>query len=246
MIVDFRGLKNGTVLRMVNTAPDAPFGGFPDIPADPATTGQVMQFVVNSALLGDSPTDPTATDPYSLVLNAEPANTAPIAAAKTLSLNEEESGDTLRQRGCDGQRCGSSRCPPAAVSRCASLTGGVPMAPKAALLGEVHCVDELIGALTVTFLLACNLATEVLAGVSMLWSEPMTERPIQGDTEQWDIYNLTVDGHPIHLHLVRYEVVDRQLLDPITNLPIGLPMPPEANETGYKDTVSPTRVRSPV
>jgi spore coat protein A len=46
-----------------------------------------------------------------------------------------------------------------------------------------------------------------------------------------------VDGHPIHLHLVRYQVVDRQLLDPLTNLPIGLPMPPEANETGYKDTV---------
>ena len=51
VIVDFRGMKNGTVVRMLNTAPDAPFGGFPDIPADPATTGQVMQFVVNSALL---------------------------------------------------------------------------------------------------------------------------------------------------------------------------------------------------
>ena len=91
MIVDFRGLKNGTVIRMINTAPDAPFGGFPDIPADPATTGQVMQFVVNSALLGASPTDLTATDPYSLVPNAEPANTATLAATKTLSLNEEES-----------------------------------------------------------------------------------------------------------------------------------------------------------
>ena len=54
VIVDFRGLKNGTVVRMVNTAPDAPFGGFPDIPADPATTGQVMQFVVDTTLLGTS------------------------------------------------------------------------------------------------------------------------------------------------------------------------------------------------
>jgi len=32
VIVDFRGLPNGTVVRMTNTAPDAPFGGFPDTP----------------------------------------------------------------------------------------------------------------------------------------------------------------------------------------------------------------------
>ena len=37
---------------MINTAPDAPFGGFPDIPADPATTGQVMQFVSTRLLAG--------------------------------------------------------------------------------------------------------------------------------------------------------------------------------------------------
>ena len=36
---------------MINTAPDAPFGGFPDIPADPATTGQVMEFT----LVADTP-----------------------------------------------------------------------------------------------------------------------------------------------------------------------------------------------
>jgi FtsP/CotA-like multicopper oxidase with cupredoxin domain len=91
------------------------------------------------------------------------------------------------------------------------------MAPKAALLGSF---DPLTGIST-----------------PLLWSQPITERPLQGTTEQWDIYNLTVDGHPIHLHLVRYQVVNRQLLDPLTNLPVGLPMLPEANETGYKDTV---------
>jgi FtsP/CotA-like multicopper oxidase with cupredoxin domain len=236
VIVDFRGLKNGTVVRMVNTAPDAPFGGFPDIPADPATTGQVMEFVVNSALLGGSPTDLTATDPYSLVLNAEPANPAPLAATKTLSLNEEESATlcvTVDALGNVVEVPGA--LPPLCLV--AGLPAGVPMAPKAALLGEVQCVDAVTGVPTATVPPACNPATEVLAGVPMLWSDPMTERPLQGDTEQWDIYNLTVDGHPIHLHLVRYEVMDRQLLDPLTNLPIGLPMPPEANETGYKDTV---------
>ena len=237
VIVDFRGLKNGTVVRMVNTAPDAPFGGFPDIPADPATTGQVMQFVVNSALLGASPTDLIATDPYSLVLNAEPANPAALAATKTLSLNEEESATLCVTVDALGNVVEVPGALPPLCLDAAGLPAGVPMAPKAALLGEVQCVDAVTGAPTATVPPACNPATEVLAGVPMLWSDPMTERPLQGDTEQWDIYNLTVDGHPIHLHLVRYQVVDRQLLDPLTNLPIGLPMPPEVNETGYKDTV---------
>ena len=36
IIVDFSNLPAGTTrVRMINTAPDAPFGGFPDIPADP-------------------------------------------------------------------------------------------------------------------------------------------------------------------------------------------------------------------
>ena len=47
VIVDFSNLPAGTVrVRMINTAPDAPFGGFPDIPADPSTTGQVMEFAL--------------------------------------------------------------------------------------------------------------------------------------------------------------------------------------------------------
>ena len=223
VIVDFRGRMTGDIVRMINTAPDAPFGGFPDIPADPATTGQVMQFVVNAALLGQAPTDPVladgvtpnpaaATNPFSLIANAEPANTAPISATKTLSLNEEESATlcvTVDGMGNVVEVLGE--LPPL----CGGL--GVPMAPKAALLG--------------TFDTATGISTP------LLWSDPMTERPLLGDTEQWDIYNLTVDGHPIHLHLVRYQVVDRQPLDPVTNLPVGSPMPPEANETGYKDTV---------
>ena len=64
VIVDFSGLTDGTRVRMINTAPDAPFGGFPDVPADPATTGQVMEFVVTRTLNqsggGESP-HPEAT-----------------------------------------------------------------------------------------------------------------------------------------------------------------------------------------
>jgi len=237
--VDFRGLKNGDVVRMVNTAPDAPFGGFPDIPADPATTGQIMEFVVNSALLGASPTDPVladgvtpnpaaATDPYSLIPSAEPAGPplTPTAPVRTLSLNEEESATLCVEVDAMGNLIevpGVSplSLDPVTLLPCydptAMMVLGVPMAPKAALLG--------------TFDTATGISTP------LLWSQPITERPLQGDTEMWELYNLTVDGHPMHLHLVRFEVMDRQILDPLTFLPVGAPRPPQAWEAGFKDTV---------
>ena len=38
----------------------------------------------------------------------------------------------------------------------------------------------------------------------------VTENPALNSTEEWDIYNFTVDAHPIHLHLVNFEILDRQ------------------------------------
>jgi len=42
------------------------------------------------------------------------------------------------------------------------------------------------------------------------WHSPITENPGLGDTEIWELYNATGDAHPIHLHLVHFEVVERQ------------------------------------
>ena len=36
-----------------------------------------------------------------------------------------------------------------------------------------------------------------------------TERPLLGSTEQWNIFNFTADTHPVHLHLVHYQVVEK-------------------------------------
>ena len=100
---------------------------------------------------------------------------------------------------------------------------------------------------------------------------------VQGDTlEQWELINTTVDAHPIHLHFTQFQVLNRQrfdvdgylattgFVDPATGLvtpgrgnsaPVapflrGRPMPPPANERGWKDTVvsmpgEVTRIRVP-
>ena len=78
-----------------------------------------------------------------------------------------------------------------------------------------------------------------------MWMDPVTESPAVGDTEVWEFYNLTADAHPMHVHEVAFEVVNRQALalDPDTGEPVqpvqlgGAPRLPEAWETGVKDTV---------
>ena len=37
-----------------------------------------------------------------------------------------------------------------------------------------------------------------------------TELPVEGETELWQIINITADAHPIHLHLVQFQLVSRQ------------------------------------
>ena len=39
---------------------------------------------------------------------------------------------------------------------------------------------------------------------------PVTENPVLDSVEIWNLINLTNDDHPIHLHLVRFQILDRR------------------------------------
>lgn len=41
------------------------------------------------------------------------------------------------------------------------------------------------------------------------YNAPVTETPLLGSTEQWNLFNFTADSHPIHVHLVLYQVVEK-------------------------------------
>jgi len=98
------------------------------------------------------------------------------------------------------------------------------------------------------------------------WGGVISELPVLGTTEEWVIVNPTEDTHPIHLHLVQFQVISRQRINarkylddwlalnapyeppfPLDHMPIelplgpryllGKPMEPPANEQGWKDTV---------
>jgi spore coat protein A len=79
--------------------------------------------------------------------------------------------------------------------------------------------------------------------VERTWSEAVTENPDTGATELWEMYNTTGDAHPMHIHEIVFEVVNRQdlvLENEEVAEPIQLdgdPIAAEPWETGYKDTV---------
>jgi spore coat protein A, manganese oxidase len=45
------------------------------------------------------------------------------------------------------------------------------------------------------------------------FDEAVTELPRVGTTEAWYFQNLTEDAHPIHIHLVEFQLEDRQIID---------------------------------
>ncbi|HEX2470381.1 MAG TPA: multicopper oxidase [Candidatus Limnocylindrales bacterium] len=76
------------------------------------------------------------------------------------------------------------------------------------------------------------------------WADSVSENPSVGNTEVWEFHNFTADAHPMHVHEVAFEVVNRQGLvtnedgetEPPSRL-VGDPRPAEPWESGFKDTV---------
>jgi FtsP/CotA-like multicopper oxidase with cupredoxin domain len=196
VIVDFTNVPVGSYV-LGNLGPDDPFGGgIPGTdfdPADPASTGQIMQFRVVPALAPDPTTPPQFLTLPAIAPLPSPSVTRPLALIEMMGMGMDNQGNELE-------------------------------GPTEAMLGTVES-----------------------GGMAMhlMWSDPVTENPSVGATEIWEFYNTTGDAHPMHVHEVVFEVVNREGLvrdlngDPVQPLqPDGNVRPPEAWETGYKDTVT--------
>jgi FtsP/CotA-like multicopper oxidase with cupredoxin domain len=207
VIVDFSGREDGDLVVMFNTGPDVPFGGFPVVPADAATTGQVMMFQVSTALA--NPAGDPSTPAASLVFSTDPGGVPKLGTSSvTRDLALLEGASDLLCVFVDAVTGVITLDENSQPPTCDPVLGSFPFAPRVAELG-------IYGA---------------TGGQPQMWDDPITQNPALGATETWELWNYTVDSHPIHLHLVKFEVLERQLIG-------GAVRPPEPWETGWKDTV---------
>jgi FtsP/CotA-like multicopper oxidase with cupredoxin domain len=192
IVVDFTQVPIGEYV-LGNAGPDEPFaGGVPGVDfemADPASTGQVMQFRVVPAASADPSTPPR-------FLRMPPI--APLPA------------ETLVR-------------PLALVEQMSEFFEDAPTEAKLATLDG-------------------NPNAGPANWHARAWEDPVTENPAVGASEVWEIYNATGDAHPVHIHEIVFEVVDRQdiLVDDedhhVQVVPGSAPMPPAPWELGRKDT----------
>jgi spore coat protein A, manganese oxidase len=99
-----------------------------------------------------------------------------------------------------------------------SAPNAEPFGPRGARLGTV------------------DLTGHMPMGMPMMWMDDITENPAAGATEIWGMYNFTMDAHPMHIHQVMCEVVNREVFDPMDQS-AGTVTLPDPDEAGIKDTI---------
>lgn len=189
ILVDFSNVPVGTKIILENA-------GNSQSPADPQTTGQIMQFTV---------TDAKGFTPQQLPQNLNP-----------------------------------------------TLAGNFPSLPA----------PDKTRILTLTDIAGADGSTMLLLD-GQEWSAPVSEMPKLGSTEDWIIVNPTMENHPIHVHLVQFQVVSRQSFDvnaymgawlenngdpPLNHTTVNVasmdsfytrpPSTPAPNEQGWFDTIT--------
>jgi FtsP/CotA-like multicopper oxidase with cupredoxin domain len=142
----------------------------------------------------------SAKAPYPAGTPADPATVGqimqfrvnlPLSGVDT-TFNPALPGATLR--GGTGQS--------AAVTKLANGLGGL----------GASVTPDVRRQLTLNEVMGMGGPLEVLLNNSK-WGANVSEQPTVGATEVWEIVNLTADAHPIHLHLVQFQLINRQAVN---------------------------------
>lgn len=77
----------------------------------------------------------------------------------------------------------------------------------------------------------------------LMWDDPIIQKPRLNTIEVWALVNTTMDTHPIHLHLVQFQILGRRPFSMSEYnstgkiVYTGPEVEPDDNEKGWKDTV---------
>lgn len=229
VVVDFKGYQGQTLILDNN----AGGRGSRPIPNNPQTTGQIAAFRVgNTVTVPDTPLP-------AILRSQTPGDTSKpswISLPTSVSAIDNYDHTSPNYVGPTGVRN-----PTGYVTPTDPITR-LPIAKQVALFedpaGSFGRITPLLG---------------TIREGALMWEQPITEKIQLNDTEVWEIYNTTADAHPIHLHLVAFQLLSRQnfaatQIDPVTRQPSptapltniqlkGQPTAAVANEAGFLDTV---------
>jgi spore coat protein A len=195
VVVDFSVVTavNGKKQVFVVNSGAVPFPlGAPTVPNTPGA-GTVMQFEVNMAL-----------NAATIALGLPAVGKSRVSVQKT----------NLILRGLDAAT-------PKLVVRPA-----IPVGAKVRRVLLAEGVDEhgRIMPLLGSFQMSGDAPCDNYPGQSNLgtmgFSQLPTETPTLGSTEVWEFWNNTVDAHPIHMHLVKFRLLNREPFGPSAAAPI--------------------------
>jgi spore coat protein A, manganese oxidase len=181
IIVDFAGLA-GQTLTLINSA-KAPYpsGTSPD----PQTTGQVMQFVVDKAL---SSRDSTFNPASGGALRGGKNQPASIVRLSNPSTGALAAGVT-----------------PTVKRQLVLVEVEGPGGPVEVLLNNTKWNGIRDGSTE-----PVSPGTTSAKQTADANGNYVTELPKVGSTELWEVINTTADAHPIHLHLIQFQLMNRQ------------------------------------
>jgi spore coat protein A, manganese oxidase len=241
---------NGTNARFLDLALDDEAVGITQIGADGGLLPEPVErqsMVLAPAERADLIVDFSGLAPGATVTLLNRAPDAPYQgpdAEDAVPADPETTGRVLQFRVVTGTGEGDPGSIPTALPPIDRLETLLP--PRDLMLAEQMLDDE--------------IPTEAMLGTvrdgPLDYDDLTTERPTLGDTEIWRIANTTGDAHPIHMHLVQFQVVERAPYDEEAFLaaqrawlansgpePVlddfvdGPTVPAEPWEKGWKDTV---------
>ena len=192
VIMDFTGYA-GTNLILRNIAKTP----FPNGATPPGNTlGRIMQVRVSAAPVIDSSYDPasgtplrTGTQTIQRLVNPVTRTLAPgviVNKTRQLTLNEVMAMPMLTTDPVIG------------------FLTNYPGGPLEVLLNNTKWAGVDIGGTP-----RPDFTPITVNGVTTYFSE----LPQEGDTEVWEIVNMTADAHPIHTHLTQFQLMNRQKFD---------------------------------
>lgn len=195
VIVDFAGYQAGVVgpngspysgawlLRNGAKTP-YPAGAAPQ----GATVGRIMQFRVAGGSVADSSYDPATGAPLRTPMVR--LTGAAVQKTRQLTLNEVMG------------------MPQNAIDPVTGVMTAYPGGPLEILVNNTKWSGERITGVDANGMYIMQpIPGFTLDGSGKNW---LSELPKEGETEIWEIVNLTADAHPIHLHLVQFQLLSRQ------------------------------------